>query len=205
MVVLCTAEETHRLPPLSHLRIKPIRGQTTRSEAAGPALKRVVCGEGYISPPLEGHYCFGATFRLRDPSLEVRASEDEANLQLLDNALPELAAALARQPRQGRAAFRATTADYLPIIGPAPDGDWVIDHFARLRQDANWPFDQQMRHLPGLFVNTGHGSKGLISCPMGAELLLSWIENTPLPVAREVADALNPVRFLIKGLIKRSI
>lgn len=205
VVVLCTAEETHQLPALTYLPIKPIRGQTTRSEATGPALKRVICGEGYISPPLEGHYCFGATFRLRDPSLEVRDSEDEANLQLLDNALPELATALARQPRQGRAAFRATTADYLPIVGPAPDREWVLAHFARLRTDANWRFDEQMCHLPGLFVNTGHGSKGLISCPMSAELLLSWIENTPLPVAQEVADALNPVRFLIKGLIKRSI
>jgi tRNA 5-methylaminomethyl-2-thiouridine biosynthesis bifunctional protein len=207
VVVVCCAERAGQLAPLAHLPLKPIRGQTTRASVSPdtPTLNTVVCGEGYVSPPQEGKYCFGATFRLRDDRLDVREHEHEENLDLLERALPQLAASLRRQPREGRAAFRATTPDYLPIVGPAPDADWVLSHFARLSKDANWAFEAQMQHLPGLFVNTGHGSKGLISCPISAELLLSQIENTPLPLPRDVAEALNPVRFLIKGLIKRSI
>ena len=207
VVIVCSAEQANRLPPLAHLPLKPIRGQTTLVPAAeeSPELRKVICGEGYVSPPLKGRYCFGASFRLRDPNLEVRDSEHEHNLQLLQQALPELATALRPQPRDGRAAFRATTPDYLPIVGPAPDAEWVLTHFARLRQDANWRFDNQMRHLPGLFVNSGHGSKGLISCPISAQLLVSQLENRPLPLPQPVVAALNPVRFLIKGLIKRSI
>ena len=57
----------------------------------------------------------------------------------------------------------------------------------------------------GLFVNAGHGSKGLISGPITALTLVSMIEQSPLPVPSIVADALNPVRFLIKKLKKGTI
>ena len=57
-------------------------------------------------------------------------------------------------------------------------------------------------YLPGLYLNIGHGSRGLAYCPLSAELLAGVINNEPLPMARELANALNPARFLIRDLIK---
>lgn len=214
VVVLCTAAEAlqRQLPVLqqrcpSALPLKPIRGQVSLSAAPADLapLKTVVCGEGYISPPLAQGYCFGASFKLHDPSLEVREQEHQDNLQLLSQAAPELAAHLATQPLQGRTAFRATTPDYLPLVGALPDEPWVLERFGKLRDDSNWPFPAGMCHLPGLFINSGHGAKGLISCPISAQLIAALVFGTPLPVSQRVYESVNPVRFAIKKLIRRSI
>ncbi|MBV1789379.1 bifunctional tRNA (5-methylaminomethyl-2-thiouridine)(34)-methyltransferase MnmD/FAD-dependent 5-carboxymethylaminomethyl-2-thiouridine(34) oxidoreductase MnmC [Marinobacterium sp. D7] len=207
VVIVCSAAEANRLEPLASLPLKPIRGQTTQTEQPEhPApLKRVVCGEGYISPALDGRYCFGASFKLHDLALDIRAEEHQANLDLLERAIPELARALDITKAEGRVAYRATTPDYLPIVGPVPEFDWVEQRFARLRQDSKWRFEPGMRHLPGLYVNAGHGSKGLVSCPISAEFIAALVDNAPLPLPRRVADALNPVRFVIKNLIRRTI
>jgi len=207
VVIVCSAAEANRLEPLRPLPLKPIRGQTTQAAQPRqlPPLKRVVCGEGYISPPLQGHYCFGASFKLHDLQLDIRDEEHQANLELLERAVPRLAAALDMGKVEGRVAYRATTPDYLPIVGPMPELDWVMHRFARLRQDSNWHFEPGMRHLPGLYVNAGHGSKGLISCPITAELIAAQVDGGPLPLPRTVVDALNPVRFVIKKLIRRAI
>ncbi|GGC07038.1 tRNA 5-methylaminomethyl-2-thiouridine biosynthesis bifunctional protein MnmC [Marinobacterium zhoushanense] len=207
VVIVCSAAEANRLKPLAGLPLKPIRGQTSQADQPlhlAP-LKRVVCGEGYISPALDNRYCFGASFKLHDLDLDVRAEEHQANLDLLERAIPELAQALDMAAADGRVAYRATTPDYLPIVGPVPEFDWVMRRFARLRQDSKWRFEPGMRHLPGLYINAGHGSKGLVSCPISAEYIASLVDNTPLPLPRRVADALNPVRFVIKNLIRRTI
>lgn len=207
VVVVCTAGEASRLDPLKQLPLKPIRGQTTQAAAPQtlPPLKRVVCGEGYVSPPLDNQYCFGASFNLHDRSLSVKPEEQQANLELLTRAIPTLAESLANGELGGRVAFRATTPDYLPLVGAVSDTDWVLQRFGKLRDDANWRFPELMQHQPGLFVNTGHGAKGLISCPISGELIAALVDQGPLPVSQPVYEALNPVRFLIKNLIRRAI
>lgn len=207
VVIVCSAAEAGRLEPLAGLHLKPIRGQTTRTpmpQLLAP-LKTVVCGEGYISPPLKGRYCFGASFKLHDRDPAIREAEHLSNLALLERAVPKLAGSLDMTAPEGRVAFRATTPDYLPLVGPVADPDWTLTRFARLRQDSKWRFESGMCHRPGLYINSGHGSKGLISCPISAELIASLIDGTPLPLARSVVDAMNPVRFLIKNLIRRAI
>ncbi|WP_432697772.1 bifunctional tRNA (5-methylaminomethyl-2-thiouridine)(34)-methyltransferase MnmD/FAD-dependent 5-carboxymethylaminomethyl-2-thiouridine(34) oxidoreductase MnmC [Marinobacterium sp. YM272] len=207
VVIACTAADTHKLEPLAFLPLKPIRGQTTQVAAPedARALQKVICGEGYVSPALNGQYCFGASFKLNDPDTAVRQEEHAHNHELLTRALPLLAAQIDMAAASGRVAFRATTPDYLPIVGAVPDISWSLERFDRLRRDARWQFEPGMKHLPGLFVNAGHGSKGLISGPISALTVVSLIEQTPLPVPRMVADALNPVRFLIKNLKKGTI
>ena len=56
----------------------------------------------------------------------------------------------------------------------------------------------------GLYVLTGLGSRGIISAPLAAEYLASLINGEPLPIPRQVTDALNPVRFLVQQL-KQSV
>lgn len=206
-VVVCCANEALRFEQLAQLPLKPIRGQTTQAAAPldSAGLNTVVCGEGYISPPLQGEYCFGASFKLRDTDLEVRDEEHHHNLDILQRALPTLGAALAEQPLHGRVALRCSSADYLPLVGPAPDLPKFIDTYAKLRDDARWAFDARPPLLPGLFVNTGHGSKGLISCPISAQLIAALISGSPLPLEAELAQILHPARFTIKNLIRQTL
>lgn len=209
IVIIAGAAEALQFRQTSDLPLKPIRGQVTHTDAlnALPTLKTVVCAEGYISPPYEGQYCFGATFDIRDAVTELRASDVKRNLKTLSSALPELADHLAQHSLPGgRVSFRCATSDYLPIVGELPKETEFNQQYARLSRDARWPFDDTPpARYQGLFVNVGHGSKGLITCPLSAEILAALICQEPLPTDREVADALDPARFLVKKLIKQAI
>ena len=204
MVVVCTAAQAKSFTLLDHLPVKPIRGQvSTVSSSDALSLKTVVCGEGYVSPPLEGSYSFGATFDLHDQTPEIREIDHTANLNMLRGALPELASTLDNKPWTAKVGYRCSTPDYLPITGVAPIPDMYRARYAKLADDKNWKFpnDEPPLHH-GLFVNIGHGSKGLITAPLCAELLASLACNEPLPVPNDIFHALHPARFIIKDLIR---
>lgn len=207
-VILCTAAQTDPLTPYIELPLKEIRGQTSVAEAPSnlAPISTVICADGYISPPQDNLYCFGASFSNKDPDLELRPSDHESNLSMLRQTLPQLAEGLANCPLAGHVAMRASTPDYLPLVGPVADQSWMIKQFSKLRDDAKWPhFSNEMQHLPGLFVNAGHGAKGLITIPYSAHLIADMIDGSPLIAEQSLIEALNPLRFVIKKLIKQSI
>ncbi|NVK42631.1 MAG: bifunctional tRNA (5-methylaminomethyl-2-thiouridine)(34)-methyltransferase MnmD/FAD-dependent 5-carboxymethylaminomethyl-2-thiouridine(34) oxidoreductase MnmC [Oceanospirillaceae bacterium] len=206
-VVIANASAAQTFEQSRHLPLKPIRGQVTHAPAPDslPDLKTVVCGDGYIAPSTGGTYAFGATFDLRDDSSDIRNQDHQRNLDTLSGTLPALARALATEPLEGRVGFRCSTPDYLPIIGPLPVRDRFLEDYARLRNDRKWRFDTAPTHHPGLYISVGHGSKGLLTCPLGGELLAAVICAEPLPLPRDIVDALNPARFIIKNLIRGSI
>ncbi|WP_415886954.1 bifunctional tRNA (5-methylaminomethyl-2-thiouridine)(34)-methyltransferase MnmD/FAD-dependent 5-carboxymethylaminomethyl-2-thiouridine(34) oxidoreductase MnmC [Neptuniibacter sp. QD37_6] len=209
-VVICNAEMANQFNQTDHLPLKTIRGQVsiTQAKATNNQLNSVVCGDGYISPAHNQQYCFGATYDLQGKERNVTQDDHESNLEKLSKVLPDIHADLAAESNdlQGRTAFRCSTPDYMPIVGPAPVQDQFIETFAQLRKDRKWHFENaKAEHHPNLYVNTGHGSKGLITCPISAELLASMICDEPLPLPKDVIDAINPARFIIKKLIKQTI
>ncbi|WP_372738522.1 bifunctional tRNA (5-methylaminomethyl-2-thiouridine)(34)-methyltransferase MnmD/FAD-dependent 5-carboxymethylaminomethyl-2-thiouridine(34) oxidoreductase MnmC [Neptunomonas sp.] len=214
IVVVASAWHAKNFDYLNHLPIKPIRGQVSSIKAssmkassgsATPQLKTVVCGAGYISPSMNGCYSFGATFDLHDQSPELREADHKSNLTMLSNAIPDFARTLPPIDEwQGKVGYRCSTPDYLPIAGPAPVFDEYIQRYAKLRKDKNWKFDNQPAPLhTGLYVNVGHGSKGLITAPLAAEHLASLICGEPSPLPQDISYALHPARFIIKSLIRR--
>lgn len=68
----------------------------------------------------------------------------------------------------GRSSVRATTPDRLPYIGQLEEG---------------------------LYVSTGHGSRGMLSAPLAAEMIASMMAGEALPLAAELMAALRPTRF----------
>ncbi len=209
-VVICAAEQTKSFDQTTHLPLKTIRGQVSIINApeSTPVPKVVVCGEGYISPEKDGQLCFGATFDLNGKERNVSSKDHLENISNLTEILPELGHKIAADKDQltGRTAFRCSTPDYMPIVGPAPVYEQFTETFAQLRKDRKWNFGEaQPEHFPNLYVNTGHGSKGLITCPISAELLASMLCSEPLPLPKELIDMINPCRFIIKNLIKQAI
>ncbi|MFF7708772.1 bifunctional tRNA (5-methylaminomethyl-2-thiouridine)(34)-methyltransferase MnmD/FAD-dependent 5-carboxymethylaminomethyl-2-thiouridine(34) oxidoreductase MnmC [Pseudomonas sp. NPDC007930] len=184
VVVLANAEDAARL---AGLPLKPIRGQITRLPAnpASQALRSVVCADGYVAPPRCGEHTLGASFAFNTTSLAPSAAEHAENLERLAQISPELAASLAApaESLQGRVAMRCTTPDYLPVVGPLAEAD---EH-------------GQPRWREGLYVNSGHGSRGLITAPLAGELLAAWLCAEPLPLPLAVAQACHPNRFAARA------
>jgi tRNA 5-methylaminomethyl-2-thiouridine biosynthesis bifunctional protein len=51
---------------------------------------------------------------------------------------------------------------------------------------------------PGLFAVSGFGARGLVWASLIGELLASQLDGDPLPLERELVDALDPARYLLK-------
>ncbi|SFI08533.1 MULTISPECIES: bifunctional tRNA (5-methylaminomethyl-2-thiouridine)(34)-methyltransferase MnmD/FAD-dependent 5-carboxymethylaminomethyl-2-thiouridine(34) oxidoreductase MnmC [unclassified Pseudomonas] len=206
VAVLAGAAEVQRF---ADLPLKRIRGQITRlpQTADSQALATVVCAEGYVAPPRLGEHTLGASFDFKSDDLTPTAAEHAENLELLMGISEDLAQRLGADTLEpatleGRAAFRCTSPDYLPIVGPLADRQAFDQAYAALRKDARQVPGTACPWLDGLYVNSGHGSRGLITAPLSAELLAAWLDSEPLPVPRAVADACHPNRFAVRALIR---
>ena len=210
VVVICSAADTVRFEQTAHLPLKRIRGQISRLPASqrSAALSTVVCAEGYVAPARQGEHTLGASFNFDSDDLTPSSAEHASNLNLLREISSDLAERLEADKLdpatlQGRAAFRCTSPDYLPIIGPLADAEQFAQAYAVLARDA-----RQVPPIPcpwqrGLYINSGHGSRGLITAPLSGELIAAWLEGEPLPVPSDVAEGCHPNRFMLRQLIRK--
>jgi len=207
VVILAGAAEVKRFPASSGLPLKRIRGQITQlvQTEHSAALNTVVCAEGYVAPGRMGEHTLGASFDFDNDDLTTTPAGHQGNLDLMDEISPQLSSLFGEQldpaQLQGWAAFRCTSPDYLPIVGPLSDPEAFASTYAVLRKDARQVPDTPCPWLHGLYVNSGHGSRGLITAPLSGEMLAAWINNEPLPVPRTIAEACHPNRFALRALI----
>ncbi len=203
-VIACGAASA-QVAGLDWLRLQAIRGQTSQVPSRGrlAGLQTVICHEGYLPPARAGEHCLGATFDIEDPDPTLRPGDHQANLDQVIRALPALAPDLPDSaPLEGRVGYRCASPDYLPIVGPVPDADAFCDDFAALRRNAKQRVASAGSYFPGLYISTGHGSRGLTSTPLCAELLAAQISGEPWPVPAKLAKALAPARFLVRDLVR---
>ncbi|MHC8406406.1 bifunctional tRNA (5-methylaminomethyl-2-thiouridine)(34)-methyltransferase MnmC2/FAD-dependent 5-carboxymethylaminomethyl-2-thiouridine(34) oxidoreductase MnmC1 [Pseudomonas sp. TMB3-21] len=209
VVVLAGAAEIKRFPCSSELPLKRIRGQITRlpQTTQSQALSTVVCAEGYVAPARLGEHTLGASFDFNNDDLTPTAAEHAGNLQMLEEISADLVTRLGAdklhvETLEGRAAFRCTSPDYLPIVGPLADTPAFAEAYSALNKDARQIPDIPCPWLEGMYVNSGHGSRGLITAPLSGELLTAWLDDEPLPLPRAVAEACHPNRFALRRLIR---
>ncbi|MDR2015701.1 MAG: bifunctional tRNA (5-methylaminomethyl-2-thiouridine)(34)-methyltransferase MnmD/FAD-dependent 5-carboxymethylaminomethyl-2-thiouridine(34) oxidoreductase MnmC [Azoarcus sp.] len=145
----------------------------------------VVCCGGYVTPEVDGLRCAGASFDLGDPDPEPRLGDQQMNLAKLESILPGYTAGLDAAMLGARVSFRPVSTDRLPLAGAVPTATQGV------------PLAAQARH-PGLYMISGFGSRGLAWAALMGELLASRIEGEPLPIERELADATDPGRFLLR-------
>ncbi|MCF7202242.1 bifunctional tRNA (5-methylaminomethyl-2-thiouridine)(34)-methyltransferase MnmD/FAD-dependent 5-carboxymethylaminomethyl-2-thiouridine(34) oxidoreductase MnmC [Pseudomonas oligotrophica] len=209
VVVIAGAADSAGFEQSAWLPLKRIRGQITALPAsdASQALRTVLCAKGYVAPVRDGQHTLGASFNFKRADTQLSAEEHRSNLELLAGIsadLEERLQASAQQPEQldGRAAFRCTSPDYLPVIGPLADAGRFLEAYAALSRNARQVPDVACPWQDGLYVNTAHGSRGMISTLLSGELLAAWLEDEPLPLPREVAEACHPNRFLVRRLVR---
>jgi tRNA 5-methylaminomethyl-2-thiouridine biosynthesis bifunctional protein len=191
------------------LPLRGIRGQITQVPAteASRILRTVLCAESYAAPAREGVHCIGATFDVHDEAPTYRAEDNRANLDALTQVSPAFAQALEVESLdaatlEGRAGVRCVTPDYLPVIGPVVDATAFAERFNALRHDAKLKVEGDVPWLSGLYVNTGHGSRGLVTAPLGGELIASLVAGEPSPLPEALVRALAPVRFAVRSLTR---
>ncbi|AZE95649.1 tRNA (5-methylaminomethyl-2-thiouridylate)-methyltransferase [Pseudomonas orientalis] len=209
VVVLAGAAEIKRFAPSADLPLKRIRGQITRlaQTPASQALATVVCAEGYVAPARLGEHTLGASFDFNNQDLTPTSAEHAGNLEMLREISEDLlqrleADAMTPEHLQGRAAFRCTSPDYLPIVGPLADLEAFQQVYAALGKDARQVPHIPCPWLPGLYINSGHGSRGLVTAPLCGELLAAWLCDEPLPLPSAVAEACHPNRFALRALVR---
>ncbi|MGL6253523.1 MAG: FAD-dependent oxidoreductase, partial [Billgrantia desiderata] len=174
-----------------------------------PALGRVVCAGGYVPPAADGVLNFGATFGPGETDMSEREADHAANLAELERGLPHFVAALrdagaelSPERLTGRVGVRAASPDKSPYCGPLPDTEAWREDYATLAKDATRVPDVPGRHHSGLWISAAHGSRGMASAPLCAELLASRMCDEPLPLEWPLVDHLHPGRRIIRDLVQ---
>nr|WP_267963382.1 bifunctional tRNA (5-methylaminomethyl-2-thiouridine)(34)-methyltransferase MnmD/FAD-dependent 5-carboxymethylaminomethyl-2-thiouridine(34) oxidoreductase MnmC [Halomonas sp. MCCC 1A11062] len=210
-VVIATASEAARFEQSRALPLQPVRGQVSQLALpeGAPALGRVVCAGGYVPPAEDGVLNFGATFGPGDTDMSEREADHAANLAELERGLPHFVAALREAGAElsperltGRVGVRAASPDKSPYCGPLPDVEAWREDYAVLAKDATRVPDVPGRHHPGLWISAAHGSRGMASAPLCAELLASRMCDEPLPLEWPLVDHLHPGRRIIRDLVQ---
>lgn len=210
-VVIAGAVETATFAQTASLPLQPVRGQLSQLAlpAGAPRLGRVVCAGGYVPPAADGVLNFGATFGPGDTDTGEREVDHRANLEELERGLPHFVAALrnagadlAPENLTALVGVRAASPDKTPYCGPVPDADAWREEYAVLAKDATRIPETPGGHPAGLWVSAAHGSRGMASAPLCAELLASRICDEPLPLEQPLVDHLHPGRRLIRDLIR---
>ncbi len=168
-VVLANARDALQLAPGQAWPLHTVRGQITRLPAGSlPGLQRVVSREGYVAPGAQP--LVGATYEHDDEDTAPRADSDRSNLARLEAILPGAGSEIAADSVVGRASLRATLPDRLPMVG-AVDGQ------------------------AGLYVAAGYASRGVVWAGLLGEALADQMTGQPLPLERELLEAISPGRF----------
>jgi tRNA 5-methylaminomethyl-2-thiouridine biosynthesis bifunctional protein len=185
-LVMASGVEAPRFAPFfSWLPQKPARGQVTWLPAAStPDLNLLVCGQGYVTPLVDGLRVTGASYQLDDPETVERWQDHQENLQKLDHLLPGFVAGVDGKSLQGRVGFRPMSPDRLPMVGAVPD--------------PAPPFHHPMPARPGLWCAQGFGSRGIVWSALMADFLASRMNGDPLPLEYDLVHAIAPERFLLK-------
>ncbi|MCW8957307.1 MAG: bifunctional tRNA (5-methylaminomethyl-2-thiouridine)(34)-methyltransferase MnmD/FAD-dependent 5-carboxymethylaminomethyl-2-thiouridine(34) oxidoreductase MnmC [Gammaproteobacteria bacterium] len=201
-LVLCHGQSIKQFKQTGWLNIQPVRGQISYLPAndISGGLKTAICYDGYLLPEMNQQHVIGASFKPGQSSTEVRDEEHQQNMQSLNASLPDLFQT--PQALQGRAAVRVVTPDRMPLLGALANIGFYSRHYADLQKGKPATQYPHAQHISGLYVNTGHGARGLTSSFLSAEIIAAQMNNEPLPVSNRVAHALNPARFIIRALKK---
>lgn len=171
------------------------------STAGLPRPDHPLASGGYaigLPPELAGGLLCGATNQPGDTDPGLRPEDHRANLSRLAELAGEAVdteAAMAAAP-QGRVGWRLYSDDRLPLVGPLP---------VAAAERAGLPRQEQARHVPrvpGLYVLSALGSRGITLAPLLGEVLAAWITGAPQPLPASLLDAVDVARQVSRAARK---
>ncbi|MCP4488704.1 MAG: bifunctional tRNA (5-methylaminomethyl-2-thiouridine)(34)-methyltransferase MnmD/FAD-dependent 5-carboxymethylaminomethyl-2-thiouridine(34) oxidoreductase MnmC [Gammaproteobacteria bacterium] len=197
VLIVANAGDAERLLPDQTLSLQTVRGQVSylKPGSVSRALKVPVCFDGYLLPVHHNHHCAGASYdpEDRDPAFNLYHSQ-----QVQQRITAELGGLGLAPGTEGRVAFRASCKDHLPLIGPVVDPIFFRENYSDLHHGRAAGSYPPVSYLPGLYISSGHGSRGLVSCPFAARLLADLICDGQSNIARSLQQAVHPARFMLR-------
>jgi tRNA 5-methylaminomethyl-2-thiouridine biosynthesis bifunctional protein len=179
VVVMCCAQSARDFVQFKHFSFTTVRGQISvlPETLASRPQAAVVCGDGYCAPSLNGVHVLGATHDFNDESVEVRSADHLENLRKLTEYAPALRSSLGEvevEKLTGRAAVRCSVAGSMPLVGEVE---------------------------PGLYCSLAHGTRGLLSAPLSAEVIAAKICGQLAPLPESILKVLfTPFKRIDKQL-----
>lgn len=197
IVVICNANDIKQFHQCASAAITPVRGQLNwfKSTAESEKIKTIICSDHHLSPAVDGWHCVGTSYAPNDLLADISPIDTQQNLAVLQKISPEIYKHLDVESLQARVGWRSQTLDYMPLAGQLLDEDKLRKHPPRYNAKP-----ESLPWLSGLYVNAGHGSKGMITAPLCGELIAGLATNHRLIVSPQLASKLNPSRFLLREL-----
>ena len=97
--------------------------------------------------------------------------------------------------------YRSYSGDRFALIGRLYDEDFYKDSYKSLLWTKGKP-NPHPKYVPNVYVSTAHGSRGLCTAVLGAEIICDLIFDRPLCIEKSLFDELHLARFLIRKLKK---
>lgn len=201
VLILANSHKVNLFKETADLPLKPIRGQMTAIVATEQSaqLKVPLCAEGHVLPAVNGIHHLGATYELTEKA-QIKYQDDDTNMTKLKQLAPEVL--WSNKIENHWSGIRASTPDYLPLVGKIADSQQFHQVFAPLGTDSKRWVGEAGPYYPGLYVCAGFGSRGLTTIPLSAEWLASQINNEVSCLPRSLQYSLSPARFLRKSIIR---
>ena len=187
----------------TYMQLSSVRGQTTLVDEF-MSLNRPLSARGYITKAINGVQLVGASYARDDDDALPRSSDDDENIALVDEFLSN------KKPNiiGSNVGFRGYSGDRFPIIGGIHNASEYIKIYNSLLWTKNKPSNKSPVYYQNLLISAAHGSRGLSTSVLGANILLDMVLGRQICVKKSTINALNPSRFIIrklkKGLVKSS-
>ncbi|WP_291361517.1 MULTISPECIES: FAD-dependent 5-carboxymethylaminomethyl-2-thiouridine(34) oxidoreductase MnmC [Acinetobacter] len=179
-IVVCTARDTQQF--FEHYPVlKPIRGQVSWVNNQDQPLNQDTAYSygGYCMQLNPEQLILGASFYPGRDDAEVLIEDHVHNYELIHSVFPEYAQLLpSTETWQGRAAVRAQSQDYFPLLG-------------------------KMKADEEIYSFAGLGSKGFLFAPLCSEILAAQILGEACPVPSNLVKKLDVTRFQKKVKAKK--
>lgn len=203
LVVAAGAATPFVMPEASYLSMGANGGQIAVTNHQPGMPEYAYASAAYVTAPEHSKCTAGSTFEDatgRSPK-DWQASSTVADLQ--DKLCKKLPFALKlEKDTRTWAGVRATSHDYLPLIGPVPDWAAASKVLTPLAKNKNAALHGSMPYQEGLYLMTAFGSKGFQQAPYGAEILAAMITEDALPLPYDQLEKLAPSRFHVRQVIK---
>lgn len=200
-VVLCNSHMLNQFEISQNLPIRKIRGQISISET-NSNLTSILCGDGYITPNKGNKFTFGATFDFKNENCDITERDHQENIDNFNNIIPTIMDNINIKELSGNTNLRASPHDYMPIVGQLANREYFMSTYAKISKDKNAYIKSVCDYIPNLYLNIGHGSKGMLTAPFCGEIIADYIDGTVLPISQKLRYALHPNRFYIRELVK---
>lgn len=205
LVIATGAGTPFFIPNAPHLRMGANGGQiaTIPHQTTGLPM-HAYASAAYITAPENGKRTAGSTFQ---DALGVKPENWTANNTNLANLKSKLAEKLPfdltlSEGIETWSGVRATSNDYLPLVGPVPDWKAASAALSPLAKNKNASLEGPMPYQGGLYLMTAFGSKGYQQAPYCAEILATIITDEALPLPYDLLEKLAPSRFLVRQIIR---